>query len=213
VSDEAQRLVEDAGKLGVPLDRERAAALLLLLDELAVWNRTYSLSAITGREAMIRAHLLDSLSAWPDLAGTHIADVGTGAGFPGLPLAVVAPERHFTLIDSVAKKVRFVAHATRRLGLSNVSALQARVETLHPPVPFDTVLARAYAGLPALLASARGLAGPDTRVVALKGRFPHQELSALPQGWRLQRCRAVQVPGLAAERHVLLLVPQGAGKG
>ena len=207
-SDEALRLIDDAGRLGVPLDREGAAALLGLLDELSVWNRAYSLSAITAREAMIRGHLLDSLSAWPDLAGTRIADVGTGAGFPGLPLALVAPERHFTLIDSVAKKIRFVTHATRRLGLSNVSVLQARVETLRPQVPFDTVIARAYAALPDLLESVQGLAGPGTRVVALKGRFPREELSALPQGWRVQQCRAVQVPGLAAERHVLQLVPQ-----
>jgi 16S rRNA (guanine527-N7)-methyltransferase len=205
-SEEALRLIDDAGRLGVPLDPGRAAALLRLLDELSTWNRAYSLSAISAREAMIRGHLLDSLSALPDLAGARIADVGTGAGFPGLPLALVAPERRFTLIDSVAKKIRFVAHAARQLGLGNVSALQTRVETLRPQPPFDTVIARAYAALPGLLASVQGLAGPATRVVALKGRYPREELAALPPGWRLEQCRAVQVPGLAAERHVLRLV-------
>jgi 16S rRNA (guanine527-N7)-methyltransferase len=205
--EEASRLIGDARELGVTLGQPQAAALLRLLEELSSWNRAYSLSAISTRAAMIHAHLLDSLSALPDLAGERIADVGTGAGFPGLPLAVAAPERRFTLIDSVAKKIRFVAHAQRTLGLANVTALQARVEALQPPAPFDTVIARAYAALPRLLSSVQGLVGPGTRVVALKGRFPHQELAALPRGWRLQQCRAVHVPGLSAERHVLWLVP------
>jgi 16S rRNA (guanine527-N7)-methyltransferase len=158
---------------------------------------------------MIRGHLLDSLSAYADLAGGRIADVGTGAGFPGLPLALVAPERSFTLIDSVAKKIRFVTHAVRALGLGNVTALQARVEALRPQAPFDTVIARAYASLPDLLTSVQGLTGAATRVVALKGRYPREELAALPAGWRLEECRPVQVPGLSAERHVLRLVPRG----
>ncbi len=205
---EALELVSDARRLGVPLDGERAAALLRLLDELSTWNRAYSLSAISERDAMIRGHLLDSLSAYADLAGERIADVGTGAGFPGLPLALVAPERSFTLIDSVAKKIRFVTHAARALGLGNVTALQARVETLRPQAPFDTVIARAYAALPDLLTSVQGLTGAATRVVALKGRYPREELAALPAGWRLEECRPVQVPGLSAERHVLRLVPR-----
>ncbi len=206
---EALELVSGARRLGVPLAADRAAALLRLLDELSTWNRAYSLSAISGRDAMIRGHLLDSLSAYADLAGGRIADVGTGAGFPGLPLALVAPERSFTLIDSVAKKIRFVTHAVRALGLGNVTALQARVEALRPQAPFDTVIARAYASLPDLLTSVQGLTGAATRVVALKGRYPREELAALPAGWRLEECRPVQVPGLSAERHVLRLVPRG----
>ena len=119
---------------------------------------------------MIRAHLLDSFAAYVDLAGSRIADVGTGAGFPGLPLALASPQRAFTLIDSVAKKIRFVTHAARKLALANVTPLQARVETLVPDVAFDTVIARAYAALPDLLASVAGLCGPGTRVLALPGR-------------------------------------------
>lgn len=205
---EARALMSDARGLGVPLDAAQAAALLQLLDELADWNRAYSLTAISERGAMIRAHLLDSLSAYEDLAGGRIADVGTGAGFPGLPLAVAAPERHFTLIDSVAKKVRFVSHAVRQLGLTNVTALHARVETLAPEAPFDTVIARAYAALPGLLASVRGLVGPQTRVVALKGRYPLAELEALPSGWGLEAVRAAQIPGLTGARHILRLMPR-----
>ena len=208
MSSEQQQLIDDAGELGVTLSAEQALRALQLLDELSTWNRTYNLTAITERGAMIRGHLLDSLSAQVELAGTHIADVGTGAGFPGLPLALVSPQRAFTLIDSVAKKIRFVAHAARTLQLTNVTPLLARVETLAPDTAFDTVLARAYAALPDLLASVQGLCGPATRVLALKGRYPADELAQLPAGWRLQHSRALRIPGLNAERHILRLVPQ-----
>jgi 16S rRNA (guanine527-N7)-methyltransferase len=210
MNSEPQRLIEGAGAMGVALDASQAARLLRLLDELARWNRTYNLTAITTRESMISAHLLDSLAAQPDLQGLRIADVGTGAGFPGLPLALIEPQRQFTLIDSVAKKIRFVTHAARVLELANVVPLQARVETLNPDIPFSTVIARAYAALPDLLGSVRGLCGADTRVVALKGRYPQDELSELPRGWRLTQVRALKIPGLDAERHSLSFVPQPA---
>jgi 16S rRNA (guanine527-N7)-methyltransferase len=210
MNSEPQRLVEGAGAMGIALDGAQAARLLRLLDELAHWNRSYNLTAITTREGMISAHLLDSLAAQPDLQGQRIADVGTGAGFPGLPLALIEPQRQFTLIDSVAKKIRFVTHAVRVLELANVVPLQARVETLNPDIPFSNVIARAYAALPDLLGSVRGLCGADTRVVALKGRYPQDELSELPRGWRLVQVRALKIPGLDAERHSLSFVPQPA---
>jgi 16S rRNA (guanine527-N7)-methyltransferase len=208
MTDERQQLINDAGALGVQLSDQQAARALQLLDELLVWNRSYNLTAITARDAMIRGHLLDSLSVHGELAGNRIADVGTGAGFPGLPLALASPQRAFTLIDSVAKKIRFVTHAARKLQLANVTPLQARVETLTPPDCFDTVIARAYAALPDLLASVAGLCGPATRVLALKGRYPADEIAQLPPGWRLQQSRPITIPGLAAERHILRLVPQ-----
>jgi 16S rRNA (guanine527-N7)-methyltransferase len=192
----------------VPLSEEQATRALQLLDELSIWNRSYNLTAITERGAMIRGHLLDSLAAHVDLSGDRIADVGTGAGFPGLPLALVSPQRAFTLIDSVAKKIRFVTHAVRKLSLANVAPLQLRVETVVPDAAFDTVIARAYAALPDLLASVAGLCGPGTRVLALKGRYPADELAELPHGWRLEHSRAVTIPGLDAQRHILRLVPQ-----
>lgn len=205
MSEQLQELLDGAAQLGLPLATGQATALLQLLDELLLWNRRYNLTAITLRAEMIRGHLLDSLAAAPDLKGERIADVGTGAGFPGLPLAVLAPERHFTLIDATGKKIRFVAHAARVLQLANVTALHARVESLAPAQPYDTVLARAYAALPALLASVAGLCGAATRVVALKGRRPDAELAALPPGWQLLAVRPVQIPHLPAERHILTL--------
>jgi 16S rRNA (guanine527-N7)-methyltransferase len=204
---EVDQLVAAARELGVALAREQATRLLRLLDELSRWNRAYNLTAITERTAMVRAHLLDSLSAAAEVAGSRIADAGTGAGFPGLPLAVLYPERAFTLIDSVAKKIRFVTHAARVLELTNIVALHARVEALAPDFPFDTVIARAFAPLPVLLRNVQGLTGPATRVIALMGRAPSDErLAQLPPPWRVDSVRAVNIPGLAAERHIVRLL-------
>jgi len=202
---EREALIAAARALEVTLTDIQAAALLRLLDELSLWNRAYNLTAITERTAMIRDHLLDSLSAAPELTGTRIADVGTGAGFPGLPLALVAPERRFTLIDSVAKKIRFVAHAVRELALSNVEPLQARVEQLVPEAPFDTIITRAFAPLHVTLEHVDRLARSGTRLIALKGRYPHQELAQLPPRWTLQSVRRVSLPGSDAERHIVRL--------
>ena len=212
-----ERLVRDAALLGVTLRGADTARLLKLLDELEHWNRTYNLTAVEGREALITHHLLDSLSVSPDLAGTRIADVGTGAGFPGLPLAVVNPSKQFTLIDSNGKKTRFVEHAVRTLELHNVTVLHSRAERLRPERTFDTVTARAVAPLDQLLERVAPLCGPATRVLAMKGRWPQQELEKLPPGWRLatgsdstSTSRRITVPGLEAERCVLVLTSGGA---
>ena len=199
-------LRERAQQLGVALDADMAERLLRLLDELRLWNRAYNLTAIEEREAMVVTHLLDSLAAHADLAGERIADVGTGAGFPGLPLAIANPQRQFTLIDATAKKVRFVAHAARTLGLDNVQAVQARAEAMHPEQPFDTILARAVAPLAGLAQLAQPLARPGTRLLAYKGRHPDAELASLPAGWQLAGVRAVQIPGMDAERCLVTLV-------
>jgi 16S rRNA (guanine527-N7)-methyltransferase len=195
-----------ARQLGVELDAEMAGKLLRLLDELVQWNRAFNLTGIGTREAMVATHLLDSLAASGDLAGARIADLGTGAGFPGLPLAIAHPQRRFTLIDATAKKVRFVAHAARALGLANVEALHARAESMAPAEPFDTILARAVAPLPKLVALAGALTRPGTRLLALKGKRPTAELAALPSGWELAGVRELRVPGLDAERCLVTLI-------
>jgi 16S rRNA (guanine527-N7)-methyltransferase len=200
------RLIRDAGTLGVDLSAADAGRLLALTQELARWNRTYNLTSITAPDEMLTHHLLDSLAVHADLHGTRIADVGTGAGFPGLPLAVCNPEREFTLIDSNGKKTRFVSHAAYLLGLSNVTAVHARAEALKPGQPFDTVVARAFAALPQMLPSVEGLCGPETRVLAMKGRWPEEELAALPAPWRVARSRPLVVPGLEAARCVIVLM-------
>jgi 16S rRNA (guanine527-N7)-methyltransferase len=201
----AESLSQDAASLGVALSGADAVRLFTLLDELARWNRRYNLTAIRSRESMVTHHLLDSLAVHRDLAGERIADVGTGAGFPGLPLALCNPERHFTLIDATAKKIRFVTHAAQRLGLGNVSAVHARAETLKMTTPFDTVVARAFAPLPQLLARVAGLAGVHSRVIAMKGKWPRAELAALGPEWRVIDSRELKIPHLEAARCVIVL--------
>jgi 16S rRNA (guanine527-N7)-methyltransferase len=205
-----RRLIEDAASLGVALTAEQAGALLGLLEELERWNRRYNLTAIRSLEAMITHHLLDSLAVSADLAGERIADVGTGAGFPGLPLALCNPQRQFTLIDSTAKKIRFVSHAVALLGLSNVTVLHARVEALAVAAPFDTVVARAFAPLARLLAQVTGLCDAHSRVLAMKGKWPQAELDALPAPWRMISARELAIPALGAARCVIVL-SRGSG--
>jgi 16S rRNA (guanine527-N7)-methyltransferase len=213
---EQRLLIDGARAVGVALSSQQADLLRLLLDELAKWNRTHNLTAITERGEMITHHLLDSLSVHTMLEGKSVADVGTGAGFPGLPLAVVNPNRAFTLIDSNNKKVRFVAHAARTLGLTNVAAVHGRAEAGVPAqrtdagaapggAPFDTVVARAFAALPELLEKVAPLCGPSTRVLAMKGKRPDAEIAAVPANWQVIETRALEVPGLNAERHVVIL--------
>ena len=200
-----QRLVHDAESMGVELTEPDAARLQQLLEELERWNRTYNLTAITKHEEMVTHHLLDSLAVNPELQGTTIADVGTGAGFPGLPLAVLNPERRFTLIDSAGKKIRFVSHVAHALGLTNVEGLHARVESLRPEKPFDTIVTRAFAPLPDMLEKVTPLCGPETHVLAMKGKWPLEEIAAIPTGWRVVRSRDLVVPGLQESRCAIVL--------
>jgi 16S rRNA (guanine527-N7)-methyltransferase len=177
----------------------------VLLDELERWNRKVNLTAIRNRQEMVTGHIEDSLSVRPFLEGARILDVGTGAGFPGLPLAVVEPDRRFVLVDGNNKKIQFVQHAARLLGLDNVEAVRARTEDFAPGYRFDTVIARAVASLPRLLEIAGHHVGEDGVFVALKGRYPAEELEELPAGWDCT-VSELSVPGLeAGSRHVVLL--------
>jgi 16S rRNA (guanine527-N7)-methyltransferase len=222
VKDFDARLASGAAQVGAALDPHQRQQMAQLVDALLRWNKAFNLTAITDPLEVLTHHLLDSLAAQADLAGRSVADVGTGAGFPGLPLAIVNPERQFTLIDSVDKKLRFVDHAARELGLANVRTQHGRVEQLRPGVPFDTVIARAFAPLPRMAAWITPLCGPATRVVAMKGRWPPPgaggadvaasggadaavDGGALPAGWRIDSVRPVQVPGLDEARHHVIL--------
>jgi 16S rRNA (guanine527-N7)-methyltransferase len=202
---ECAALIKDASSLGVELDASAARRLLTLLDELSRWNKTYNLTAIGERRDMVVRHLLDSLAIGPLLEGSRVIDVGTGAGFPGLPLAVADPHRHFTLLDSNGKKVRFVGHAARMLELENVQTVHARAEAHRPSTVYDTVVTRAFAPLPDLLEKVAGLCGPKTLVLAMKGRRQSAEREGLPAGWRIEADRDLSIPGLTEARHVVAL--------
>ena len=226
MSDAAARAAElaqlraGAAQLAVPLDAARGEALLRLLDELAQWNRAYNLTAITDRAQMLTHHLLDSLAVQPALAGARVLDLGTGAGFPGLPLALVDPQRQFTLLDGTAKKIRFVAHAARTLGLGNVAAVHGRAGEWRPDALFDTVVARAVAPVAELAALGRPLLAPGGRLVACKGQRREAEaelaaMAAAPRAavapaWQPARIDEVTVPGLGAGRCLVTLVAASA---
>ena len=187
-------------------DAQRFATLL---SELERWNRKINLTAIRDQAEMITAHLLDSLVARDLLHGVAVLDVGTGGGFPGLPLAIAEPDRDFHLLDSHGRKIQFVQHAAGLLGLDNVTAVHARAEDYAPGHRFDTVIARAVASVPRLLEIAGHHVGEDGVFVALKGRDPAEELEGLPPEWG---CDVVEldVPGLeAGSRHAVVLRRMG----
>ena len=177
----------------------------LLLDELERWNRKVNLTAVRDREQMRTLHIADSLAVRPLLQGRAILDVGTGPGFPGLPLAIAEPDRSFTLLDSNNKKIMFVQHAAGLLSLDNVTAVRARSEDYAPGRRFDTVIARAVASLPKLVAMAGHHAREGGVFIALKGRYPAAEIEELPAPWS-HEVIALDVPGLeAGSRHAVLL--------
>jgi len=191
--------------LGQEYPADAADQFSALLSELERWNSKVNLTAIRKRDEMVSGHLLDSLVARPLLHGETVLDVGTGAGFPGLPLAIAEPQRHFTLVDSNNKKIMFIQHVAGLLGLDNVSAVKARSEDYAPGQRFDTVTARALAALPRLVELAGHHVGEDGVFVALKGRYPEEELKQLPETWRAE-VTELNVPGLPkGSRHAVLL--------
>ncbi len=202
---EHELLVAGARELGIALDPPAVEALLKLVDELELGNAQFNLTAIRDRPSMLRKHVLDSLSIQPYLRGQRIADIGTGAGFPGLPLAIVNPQRRFTLIEATGKKARFAEQTAGRLGCENVRIEQARAENYRPFELFDTVVARALSSLADFAAYAGHLCAPDGRLLAMKGKRPDEEISALPKSFRVVAVHRLKVPGLDDERHLVEL--------
>ncbi len=204
---ELELLVAGARDLGLALDIAAGEALLKLVDELELGNAQFNLTAIRDRPSMLRKHVLDSLSLQPYLRGERVADIGTGAGFPGLPLAIVNPRRRFTLVEATGKKARFVEQTIERLRLGNVQVAAVRAESYRPFELFDTVVARALSSLADFAAYAGHLCAPDGRLLAMKGKRPDEEISALPKAFRLLAVHRLKVPGLDDERHLVELSP------
>jgi len=204
---ERELLTAGAAELELTLDDAQVDLLLRLVDELETANAQFNLTAIRDRPGMLRKHVLDSLSLQPFLHGLRIADVGTGAGFPGLPLAIVNPERRFSLIEATGKKAQFVERTAEQLGCSNVEVVHSRAENYRPFELFDTVTARALSSLAGFVAYAGHLCAPDGRLLAMKGKRPEEELSALPRSFRAVAVHRVKLPGLDDERHIVELSP------
>ncbi len=198
-------LRDGARAIGVELDEPRAAKLITHLDLLDEWGERMNLTAIRERDQQLTKHVLDSLSVLPFLRGTRVADVGSGAGFPGIPLAVVAPALHFTLIESTGKKCRFLERVRDQLGLANVEVVQSRAEAHKPAARYDTVIARAVGPLAELVRYAGHLVAGGGRLLAMKGRYPESELAAKLNGWKLVAVHRIAVAGLDEERHLVEL--------
>jgi len=168
------------------------------------WNRTYNLTAVRDPADMVTRHVLDSLAVLPYLSGSSMIDVGTGAGLPGIPLAIARPLQSWTLLDANAKKTRFLTQAVGELHLNKVRAVNSRAEDYRPAEKFDTLVSRAFASIADMLACAGHLCAPGGRILAMKGTFPEKELADVPAGMAIDVRRLV-VPGLDAERHLVVL--------
>ncbi|MGD8345863.1 MAG: 16S rRNA (guanine(527)-N(7))-methyltransferase RsmG [Lysobacterales bacterium] len=191
--------------LDTPCDEAQQTRLLDYLGLIGRWNRTYNLTAVREPADMLSKHLLDSLSVLPWVAPGRLLDAGTGAGLPGIPLAIVKPGLEVTLLDSAGKKVRFLGHVKRQLSLANVHPLQARLESAELAHLPDTIISRAFSSLADYAAAARHLAGGDTRILAMKGRYPREEIEALP-GWvDVRSVEKLSVPGLHEQRHLVIM--------
>jgi 16S rRNA (guanine527-N7)-methyltransferase len=203
----ATRLESELGTLDQEIDGEMIDRLADYLDELARWNRAYNLTAVRDIGDMISRHLADSLSIRPFLHGERIIDIGSGAGLPGVPLALVEPAMTFVLLDSNSKKTRFLTHVTGLLGMQNTDVVRSRVEDYAPAAGFDTVTCRAFATLADICELAGHLLAVDGRILAMKGRYPQKEIDTLAAGWKLLDVHELMVPGAQKERHLVVLGP------
>jgi 16S rRNA (guanine527-N7)-methyltransferase len=199
------RLDAGGNELGIDLDQSQLDLLWRYALMLRERNQHVNLTSIVSLEGILTLHMLDSLSVAIALGDSRrLMDVGTGGGFPGIPLAVACPERDFTLIDGTQKKIRFVSEAIAALDIRNARAIAARAENYSGEKNFDVVLARAVTSLEHLVRDAGKLLAPRGRLLAMKGKLPEDEIWALPRGWRAEVTRLV-VPGVDAERHLVAL--------
>lgn len=202
-ADVAASLEQGLAAMSLPADL--AGPLLQYLALLDRWNKTYNLTAIRDPREMVTRHLLDSLAMAPFFSTGTLADLGTGPGLPGIPLAITHPGLQVTLVESNGKKCRFMREAVRKLGLSNARVAESRAEALDEPGAYDNLTARAMDTLAGIIAVGGHLLRPGGRLLAMKGVVPHEEIAALPAGWQVESITPLQVPGLVGERHLVVV--------
>jgi len=203
----ARQLAQGVAQLGLALPGPAQQRLLDYLALLQKWNKVYNLTAVREAPRMVSQHLLDCLAVAPHLGAAAILDVGSGAGLPGIPLALVLPDSRVTLLDANHKKAAFLKQAQIELKLGNVEVVCERVEAWCPGQRYEIVVSRAFSDLAEFVKLAGRHVAPGGRLAAMKGIFPHEEIAQLPQGWRLQQAVELTVPALRAQRHLLLLAP------
>jgi 16S rRNA (guanine527-N7)-methyltransferase len=191
--------------LGVSVDAAAQDKLLAYLALLEKWNRVYNLTAIREPDRMLSHHVLDSLAVVPHIGGGAIADVGSGAGLPGIPLALARADWAITLIESNHKKSAFLKQAAIELALANVDVREERVENVEPAASYDVVISRAFSDLAEFATLAGRLCARNGVLAAMKGVYPYEELAAVPGSYRVEKVVPLKVPGLSAERHLVIL--------
>jgi 16S rRNA (guanine527-N7)-methyltransferase len=201
----ADELAQGAVQLGLSLSAQQQTLLLAYLALLIKWNKAYNLTAVRNPDEMVSRHLLDSLSLAPFIDGDSWLDVGSGGGMPGIPLAILFPDKQFTLLDSNGKKTRFLTQVRLELKLSNVQVINARVESLQPEQPFAGIVSRAFSSLADFANWTRHLGNQHSQWLAMKGLHPTGELQALPSDFVLHGEHALAVPGCQGQRHLLIL--------
>lgn len=202
-ADVAASLEQGLAAMSLPADL--AGPLLQYLALLDRWNKTYNLTAIRDPGQMVTRHLLDSLAMAPFFSTGTLADLGTGPGLPGIPLAITHPGLQVTLVESNGKKCRFMREAVRKLALANARVAESRAEALDEPGAYDNLTARAMDTLAGIIAVGGHLLRPGGRLLAMKGVVPHEEIAALPAGWQVESITPLQVPGLVGERHLVVV--------
>ncbi|CAH0532191.1 Ribosomal RNA small subunit methyltransferase G [Vibrio stylophorae] len=202
----APRLDQLIAKTDLEVTLEQRQQLLGLVGQLDKWNKAYNLTSVRDPADMLVKHILDSIVVSPYLSGCQrIIDVGTGPGLPGLPLAIMNPDKEFVLLDSLGKRIRFIRQVLHTLGIKNVTAIQSRVEEYQPEVKFDGVLSRAFASITDMLNWCHHLPAEHGVFFALKGLYPEEELNQLPDWAKVQTIHRLQVPELEGERHLVVL--------
>lgn len=205
MTDERQKLSAGLLDLGLDVPDSGIDTLLGFLDLLEKWNAVYNLTAIRDRTQWVSHHLLDSLSVAEHMPEGRILDVGTGAGFPGVPLAIVQPGRQFTLLDSSQKRTSFLAQTLAALGLHNTDVVRARVEDFTPETPYDAAVSRAFADLADFARLTGPVVRPGGTLLAMKGLHPDEELTRVPAPLAVRTTVPLNVPGLDARRHLVIL--------
>ncbi|EAW0460817.1 16S rRNA (guanine(527)-N(7))-methyltransferase RsmG, partial [Salmonella enterica] len=193
------RLLADAG---ISLTDHQKTLLVAYVDMLHKWNKAYNLTSVRDPNEMLVRHILDSIVVAPYLQGQRFIDVGTGPGLPGIPLAIVLPDAHFTLLDSLGKRVRFLRQVQHELKLENITPVQRRVEAYPSEPPFDGVISRAFASLNDMVSWCHHLPGEKGRFYALKGQLPGDEIASLPDNFSVESVEKLRVPQLEGERHL-----------
>ncbi|MGF1687534.1 16S rRNA (guanine(527)-N(7))-methyltransferase RsmG [Photobacterium japonica] len=204
-----QRLAQLIAQTDLTVTEQQIDQLVGYVAMLDKWNKAYNLTSVRDPYEMLVKHIMDSIVVSPHLQGERFIDVGTGPGLPGIPLAIMNPDKDFTLLDSLGKRIRFIRQVLHELKITNVTAVQSRVEAFQPEVGFDMVLSRAFASLNDMVSWCQHLPTEQGCFLALKGQFNQQEVAELPTWCSVTEVKSLQVPELEGERHLVILAAKG----